>query len=415
MLSNKTIEIVKSTVPVLVEHGQAITTRFYTLLFENHPELLNIFNHANQKQGRQQIALAHAVLAAAAHIDHLEEILPDVKLISNKHRSLGIEPEQYPIVGENLLAAIKDVLGDAATDEILTAWGEAYQEIANVFIQIEKDLYYQAESQPGGWAGFRNFVISKKVKESDVITSFYLKPEDGRSIASFIPGQYISIKLLTADGNYTQIRQYSLSDSSGHDYYRISVKREADGENKPAGEISNLLHDQKNEGDLIPISAPAGVFTLNENEKSPVVLLSGGVGITPMLSMLNTLVEKHSDRKVTFIHAALNSKTHAFRQHVQDLEKKHEQLDVYFCYSQPTEEDRKENRFDKEGYVTFDWLKEILPRTIGDFYFCGPVPFMKEVYGAVKQLGVQESRIHYEFFGPSGELEVHVEKDALFS
>ncbi|SHE36983.1 Hemoglobin-like flavoprotein [Seinonella peptonophila] len=136
-----------------------------------------IFNHANQKQGRQQTALANAVYAAAMHIDNLEEILDQVKLISHKHRSLGITPKQYPIVGENLIAAIKDVLCGADSDEIIDAWTEAYQIIANVFIQTEADLYRKSEKQSGGWKGFREFIVDRKVKESGVITSFYLKPK----------------------------------------------------------------------------------------------------------------------------------------------------------------------------------------------------------------------------------------------
>src|SRR5690606_5710012 len=125
-----TIAIIKSTVPVLETHGQAVTKRFYQRLFEAHPELLNIFNHANQRQGRQQAALANSVYAAAANIENLSAILPVVRQIGHKHRSLGVKPEHYPIVGENLLAAMKDVLGDAATPEILDAWAEAYGVIA---------------------------------------------------------------------------------------------------------------------------------------------------------------------------------------------------------------------------------------------------------------------------------------------
>src|SRR4051812_17992146 len=167
MLSEKTIEIVKSTVPVLEKYGKDITTRFYELMFSKHPELLNIFNHANQRQGRQQTALANAVYAAAANIDNLGAIIPVVKQIGQKHRALGVLPEHYPIVGENLLAAIKDVLGEAATDDIINAWAEAYGVIADAFIGIETEMYADAKEQQGGWEGFRNFIVDKKVKESD--------------------------------------------------------------------------------------------------------------------------------------------------------------------------------------------------------------------------------------------------------
>lgn len=194
-------------------------------MFSNHPELLNIFNHANQQKGRQQTALANAVLAAAKHIDELEAILPAVKLIAHKHRSLGIKPEQYPIVGENLLAAIKEVLGDAATDEILSAWEEAYQEIANVFIKVEKELYEEAENQKGGFRDFKEFEIIKKVPESSLITSFYLKPKDGVPVPSYLPGQYITVRLRIPGDQYLSNRQYSLSCGPFHDYFRISVKK----------------------------------------------------------------------------------------------------------------------------------------------------------------------------------------------
>ena len=237
MLDQKTIEIIKSTVPVLEQHGEKITTRFYQLMFGNHPELLNIFNHANQKQGRQQKALAGTVYAAAMYIDNLGAILPVVKQIAQKHRSLGIKPEHYPIVGKHLLLAIKDVLGDAATDEIIDAWAQAYQVIADVFISVEAELYDETQNQQGGWEGFRNFIVDRKVVESEVITSFYLKPEDHKNIADFTPGQYISIKLEIAGEKFTHIRQYSLSDAPGRDYYRISVKREAGTENPDGMEI----------------------------------------------------------------------------------------------------------------------------------------------------------------------------------
>jgi nitric oxide dioxygenase len=403
LLEQKTIEIIKSTVPVLEKHGETITTRFYQLMFGNHPELLNIFNHANQKQGRQQKALAGTVYAAAMYIDNLEAILPVVKQIAHKHRSLGIKPEHYPIVGKHLLLAIKDVLGDAATDEIIDAWGQAYNLIADAFISVEAEMYEEAATQDGGWDGFRNFVVDRKVVESEVITSFYLKPEDKKEIATFIPGQYISIKMEIGGEEFTHIRQYSLSDAPGRDYYRISVKREA-GTQNPDGMVSNYLHDDVKEGDLLKVSAPAGDFILDTEKNTPVVLLSGGVGLTPMMSMLKTLVEIQSSREVTFVHAAANSNVHALRDEVEELSKL-ETVKSFFFYDSPTEEDRMNNRFDVEGYITREWLEDKVSVDNADFYFCGPVPFMKAINRSLKDLGVKEDRIHFEFFGPMGNLE----------
>lgn len=399
MLSQKTIDIVKSTAPILEEHGTKITKAFYKMMFSNHPELLNIFNHANQKKGRQPTALANSIYAAALHIDQLENILPVVKQIAHKHRSLGVTAEQYPIVGKHLLLAIKEVLGDAATDEIIEAWKEAYGVIADVFIQVEKEMYDEAAAKHGGWRDFRDFTVVKKEKESDVITSFYLKPTDGGPISSFEPGQYISVKVNIEGETYTHIRQYSLSDKPGKDYYRISVKREA--ENEPNGIVSNYLHDHVEVGDILPISAPAGDFVLDTDSDLPLVLISGGVGLTPLLSMLHTVVELQPEREVTFIHAARNGNFHALRDEVIEVTKQYPNVKFYTVYESPTEEDRKNNAFDKEGYIDLQWLKSVVDTKEAQFYFCGPVPFMKAMNAALLEWGVAEEQIHYEFFGPA--------------
>ncbi|WHY74145.1 NO-inducible flavohemoprotein [Fictibacillus enclensis] len=402
MLDQKTIDIIKSTVPVLEIHGKAITTKFYSNLFTKHPELLNIFNHANQKKGRQQTALANAVYAAAAHIDKLEAILPAVKQIAQKHRSLGIQPEHYPIVGENLLIAIKEVLGDAATPEIIEAWGKAYGVIADAFIDVEREMYEEAEQQPGGWEGFRDFVVDRVEEESSVITSFYLKPADQKPIASYKPGQYISIKFQIEGEEYTHIRQYSLSDAPNEAYYRISVKKESMGD--VPGKVSVHLHDHIEKGSILQVSAPAGEFYLNEESTGPVVLLSGGVGQTPMVSMLNSLVKSRVNRQVTFIHAAIDSNHHAFKEHVQKVTDEHETIKSYVVYEKPLEQDRSQKSFDKEGYVNEEWLKELALDPKAEYYFCGPVPFMKAVYRILTNLDIPESQIHFEFFGPAAEL-----------
>ncbi|MBE1446347.1 NO-inducible flavohemoprotein [Paenibacillus sp. OAS669] len=403
MLSEQTIQTIKSTVPVLEVHGTAITKRFYELLFTGHPELLNLFNHANQKKGRQQAALANAVYAAAAHIDQLETILPVVKQIAHKHRSLGVKAEHYPIVGETLLRAIKEVLGDAATDEIIAAWADAYGVIANVFIQTENEMYLQAEERVGGWKGFRRFIVERKVKESDTIASLYLVPEDQQGIADFEPGQYISVKLMIPGQSYTHIRQYSLSDMPGQPHYRISVKREEASEGKPEGIVSNYLHRGVTVGDVLEVSAPAGDFILRKEEK-PAVLISGGVGLTPLVSMLKTLAAKEPERSVTFIHAARSGRYHALKEEVADIAKSHPTIRSYVCYSSPTDLDRKEGAFDKAGYLDLEWLQQRVSSPNASFYFCGPIPFMKAVYRALKDWGVDDADIHFEFFGPAGSL-----------
>lgn len=398
MLSIQQKEIIKSTAPILEVKGTEITTRFYEMLFQNHPELLNIFNQSNQKTGRQQSALANSIVAAAYNIDQLEEILPVVKQIAHKHRSLGVLPEHYPIVGENLLKAIKEVLSEAATEDILNAWADAYQVIADVFIQVESEMYKEVENQKGGWSGYKPFFVEQKVQESDEITSFYLRPVDESPLPIFKPGQYIGVELTIPGDTYRHIRQYSLSDAPNKPYFRISVKREEDGS------VSNYLHDHINEGDTFPVSAPAGDFILDSDTDTPIVLISGGVGITPLISMLNTVVENQPKREVTFIHAARNGDVHGLKVELAKLSN-NENVTSHIVYSNPTETDRKHGSYEKEGFITLDWLQEILPHNEMDFYFCGPEPFMNTVYNALKQMGISDDQIYFEFFGPAKQLE----------
>ncbi|MCP1191480.1 NO-inducible flavohemoprotein [Priestia flexa] len=399
MLDAKTIEIVQSTVPVLKEHSKQIGKRFYELLFEKAPDLYNMFNQTNQKRGIQQEALGYAVYAAGEHITNLEAIKPVIERISQKHRALGVKAEQYPVVGETLLQAVKDILGDAASDDIIEAWGKAYGYIANAFIELEEDLYKETESQPGGWEGYRSFYIDKKVEESDNVTSFYLKPKDDKTIASYKAGQYLTLAAAVPGEEYTHVRHYSLSEAPGNDYYRISVKREDAYDRAPAGIVSTYLHEQVQTGYTLKFSAPAGDFVLDHSEQ-PAVLISGGIGITPLLSMLNTIVEKQPTRHVTFIHATINGKTHAFKDHVAQLDNSNENITSFICYSSPNKEDQLGADFDKEGYIDLELLRSLIPSKEAVFYFCGSIPFMEAILKALHRWDVPNEQIHYEVFSP---------------
>ncbi len=398
-LNQRTIDIIKSTVPVLQEQGDAITKRFYEMMLGENPELKNIFNQTNQRKGDQSKALANAVYAAAAHIDRLEEILPVVTQIAHKHKSLNIKPHHYPIVGKYLLLAIKDVLKDAATEDIMTAWEKAYGIIAEVFIQVEGKMYNELEATPGGWIGYRGFKVVKKVKESDVITSFYLDAADGGPFPTHQAGQYITVKAEIEEEPYTHLRQYTLSCAPGEEYYRISVKREDSVNGNPKGVVSNFLHEQIEEGDIIPISAPAGDFTLDQTDSRPLILISGGVGLTPMMSMLETVIKKQPEREVHFIHAAQSSKVHAMKDRVQEITNNHDQVKSYIVYNDPEKED--EGSYDKKGIIDEEYLATIIPTADAAYYFCGPTGFMQAMYKHLTNLDVSSEDIHYEVFGPA--------------
>ncbi len=400
MLDAKTISIVKATAPVVAQHAEDITRRFYTLMFTGNPEVKVFFNQSHQHSGGQQKALAGAICAYAANIDNLGALGPAVELIAQKHCSLGILPEHYPIVGKHLLVAIKDVLGDAITDEIITAWANAYGLLADVLIKREAEIYREQAAASGGWNGYRPFIVDRKVRESNVITSFYLKPADGGQLPDYKPGQYLTVKI-DHPTTPTSPRNYSLSDRPGAGHYRISVKRET-SPNAPAGLVSNHLHDQVNVGDQILVGPPCGEFTLDvaASHDRPLVLLSGGIGITPVLSMFKTLAHHKVSRPVHFIHAALNSQSHALRDEVQAAAKELPNARTHFRYSEPLADDVSCQRCDSVGFVDTALLDEHLPAGPADYYFCGPKPFMANVYRELKKRGVDDAAIRFEFFGP---------------
>ncbi|MNQ95227.1 Flavohemoprotein [compost metagenome] len=202
----------------------------------------------------------------------------------------------------------------------------------------------------------------------------------------------------------THIRQYSLSCAPGQPFYRISVKREDTNPDIPAGKVSVYLHNQVQEGEVLWLSAPAGDFTPDLADTRPITLLSGGVGLTPMVSMLHTIVTTQPERKVTFIHAAQNGAHHALRNEIEQLAKEHPQITVAWCYADPTDADKRDQAYHKTGYLDLPWIQSLVPDVDGSFYFCGPVPFMKTVNQSLIAWGVPEADRHYEFFGPAGAL-----------
>ncbi|KIW95667.1 uncharacterized protein Z519_04252 [Cladophialophora bantiana CBS 173.52] len=393
-------KIVKSTAPVLAEHGTAITSHFYKRMLGNHPELRNIFNSAHQSTGTQPAALASAVWAYAANIDNLGALTSAVSRIAHKHVSLGVTPEQYPIVGENLLASIKEVLGDAINQPILDAWAAAYQQLADIFIDVERDLYEKAEHSPGGWTGWRKFRVARKVPESDEIVSFYLEPVDGGPLPAFKPGQYISVRVFLPELGVYQPRQYSLSDTDDGKHFRISVKRDAGISPAPPGRVSNILHENLPEGAELDVSNPFGDFFLDvAGSNEPVVLISGGVGLTPMLSMLGTLVERAPSRPVVFVHAVRNGKVHAMKDYLARIMAENPQVSRAIYYEETSDGDREGVDYDFVGRILLDDIKDKVLLPGASYYLCGPIPFMRLHRKALEDLGVPPERIHTEVFG----------------
>ena len=392
MATAQTIAIVKATVPVLEEHGTAITTVFYQNMFNEHPDLLDIFNETNQKLGRQQTALATTVLAAAKHLEHLAVLLPQVTQISHKHRALQILPEHYPIVGKHLLGAIKQVLGEAANDDIMNAWTEAYDEIASVFIQVEHGMYAEAM-----WQGFAPFKVVKKVAVATDIAAFTAVPvsdnEDSNqaidlSALTLTAGQYITVKTNPKDSDHLALRHYSLCSASTDNGIEFAVRR--DNRDEHRGLVSNYLHDDLKVGDTVLLSAPAGDFALNKElmmqDEIPLVLMSAGVGVTPILAMLEAQVAANPQRPIVWVYACQNKDHHAFDAQVEQLLQSAMNVKKHIFY------------FEDGQLLDAAWL-ETLPKP-ADVYVCGSMPFMESMIDELVALDHGVDSVHYEPFGP---------------
>lgn len=392
MLCAEQRALIKATVPLLETGGEALTDHFYKLMLAEHPEVRPLFNQAHQASGDQPRALANGVLMYAKHIDRLDQLGGLVSQVVNKHVALQVQPEHYPIVGSCLLRAIREVLGaDVATDAVIDAWAAAYGQLAGILIETEEQIYSTTADAPGGWRGARRFRIARKAVESSEITSFYLEPEDGEPVVSHQPGQYIGLRLWV-DGR-EQRRNYSLSAVANGRDYRISVKRE------PGGVVSNALHNM-GEGESLDLFAPAGEFTLQPGGK-PLVLISGGVGITPTLAMLEAALQ--TERPIHFIHCARNADAHAFRDTVDALAERHDQLHRFYSYD---EHAGGANPPDAVGLMTEERLARWLPADRDlDAYFLGPRPFMAAIRRQLRALGVPDAQARYEFFGPAAALE----------
>lgn len=399
MLSAQAKTIVKATAPVLAEHGLAITQHFYHRMFRDEPELKNIFNQAHQKAGDQPRALANAVYAYAANIDQPEVLGKAIERIAHKHASLQIAPEQYEIVGRHLLASISEVLGEAATDEVLSAWGEAYWQLANILIDREEALYKGVENLSGGWRGWRRFQIRRKVVESAEITSFYLYPVDGGRVPDFKPGQYISLRVFLPELGLMQPRQYSLSDAPNGEYFRISVKREGAKGEAPQGLVSNRLHDHYQEGDEIELSPPFGDFWLHEQRANPAVFISGGVGITPLLSMLARLTLQGSGRTLVFVHGARNSRVRGLKSQLDQVIRDNPNARSFLFLESAQESDQQGKDYDFIGPVDLEPIRSEILLPQADYYLCGPIPFIRLHRDRLKTMGVAADQIHYEVFG----------------
>ena len=372
-------QIVKSTAPILKEHGKEITSIFYKNMFSDHPELLDMFNITNQKIGTQPLALANTIYFAAENIDHLDVLLPQVLMIAHKHRALRVLPEHYPIVGENLLKAIKIFLADQATQEILDAWKAAYIIIADVFIKIEQQLYQELGSDERDKDFLPFTIIQKEIVANGPIIALTLTRSDHGELHPYQPGQYLTIRI-KKDGRFHN-RHYSLIEPYNGKTYRIAIKAEIDHE--PKGIVSSEIIDHYQQGDQILASFPAGTFTLIPNANHH-LFIAGGIGITVLSAMIEQLYLDGKSDQVILIHCVSTKEHAAFTEHLQSILPHENQYRLL----------TQNQRLDRQ------MLKEIL-RNETEVYLCGSIRFLNQIENLLDQCVHPSSQIHIEAFQPS--------------
>lgn len=382
MLTPRQIELIKASVPVLQENGVALTSCMYKRMLSGNPELRQVFNQGHQRSGRQQASLAAAVLAYAQNIENPAVLAKAIDHIASKHVSLAIRAEHYKIVGHHLVEAIKELLNLKDGDELVDAWIAAYTQLAQVLIDAENKLYDTMANVDGGWSGWRSFKIVEKKQESADATAFVLRPVDGGKICQFKPGQFISVRIYVKKEELIQPRQYTIV-SSDCDSLRICVKRIDAVDGAPAGMVSNALHNDFNEGDVIDVAPPLGEYYLDDSN-TPAVFICGGIGLTTAVAMLKG--NQNANRKMDFYYVCHDEQHFPMMQEVKDLIASNPNYSMTTRYTA------------SEGRPTADDFKA-LARKDTQYYICGPQEFMKAAITALIDGGADEKLIFNESFG----------------
>ena len=315
-----------------------------------------------------------------------------------------------PIAAALFLIALTAYAGSLAFREVTTrrlAGATALVEhdfLRERILELAERRRREQEKAERTWDGFRKFVVARKVRESSDICSFYLEPHDRQPLPLFQPGQYLTFRLNIPGQPKPVIRCYSLSDAPLPDYFRVSIKRIGPPPGKPDGRpglVSSHFHDQIDEGDIVDVKAPAGQFFLDPRAEAPAVLIGGGIGVTPMLSMVNAIVAAGTQRDVWFFYGLRHRGEHIMADHLRRIAADNPNVNLHICYSEPRDKDRLGDHYHHGERVSIDLFKKILPSNAANFYLCGPPPMMQSLVEGLQGWGVTQDRIHYEAFGPA--------------
>ncbi len=393
LLSPESEAVVKATAAVVAEHAVEITSRFYPSMFEAHPELLNLFNKGNQANGEQRQALASAVVAYAIQLvdPDAPSFAPVMRRIAHKHVSLGIRPEQYTIVGHHLMKAVAEVLGDAVTPVVARAWDEVYWLFAVQLIAEEARLYTLAGVDPE--TVWRKYDVIERVEDALDTVTLVMRPQDGRPVPPHVPGQYVSLAVDLPDGS-RQPRQYTVSTGARENSLQITVRRVRGQNGAPDGMVSTYLCEHVSVGDVLEVGPPAGDLVLDEGD-NPLVLISAGVGITPVAAILDDLSARGVARPVTLAHADRSADSHPLFEAVSASVSTLGTAETHTWYEHV--DAIAAERGARSGLMD---LAHVDVPADADVFMCGPLPFMRDARSELIRRGLPSTRIRYEVFGP---------------
>lgn len=404
-VSPESTEIIQATIPVVAQTGDDFTKYFYKRMFKAVPCLQNMFNETNQAAGKQPKKLFEFIAqsaVAAVESKEVDDALIDI--IAHKHCALNVPSNAYPVVGAHFLGTIEDLLTEDKA--VLGAWGELYGKLVEQMTANEEKLYQDTEQKPGGWRGQREFFISKRQALSSTISRFTFEPVDGQPVCDFRSGQFTTVWVKGEGWTYEQPRHYTLAvprdPANRQKHYSISVKKQ--------GKVSDYLFGS-DIGTTVKLSAPYGLFTTTSAEEvwladsfTPVVFLSAGVGMTPVLAMLESM--STMPNPISWLHGAENGRVHAYRPTLISMAEQRPNLVRRVWYNKPTTEDGSPDpkvnlaKFHYPGQMDLAQVEPLLhldnPNT--NYYFCGPVGWMNMVKESLQGYGVSSSKLHFEDF-----------------
>lgn len=381
MFSKETITEIKKLASAISVNGEIVKEVFIENLQKNAPELLHILYQILQKSGRSNISLIDAVYRATMQIEHIDRFVPSVMQVAHKHRSLGIQPEHYPIVGQYLIASIREALGEKATEEGITALQLAFNRIADIFIQVEKDLY-QAVELEGGWRLFKPFRIVKKELKNDGLVVLHIVPLDGKIVPVTETGKYVSVRIKIPGETYFLTHQYAVAEEKELSGYVLTMYPSLNFHKNDR--VTDFILDVAMEGDLLEISSPAGLFVLKKTD-NPIIFICEGIGAATLKHLVDSL-ENDIENSITFIQYAKNQEVAIYQEALQYKMNQftHGKYEVYY---QDSNTDGKLSK-----------LPIIVHQKNADIYLCGSKPFMDEIVVQLHEEDENKIQIHRTFF-----------------